>query len=315
MSVLACCLVATQCRNLFSDNRCPSSLYTPGDYTQPYLFTDKLEGPVVDHAGNLYAVNLFRTGTIGKVAPNGEPEMFVELPEGSAGNGMRMDKQGDWFVADVLGKRVLKIVSSSLQIETFAWDSRMAGPNDLAITSKGTLFVSDPIFEEVRRGHVWRVDVNRAVTLLDGDLSAPNGIEVSPCENILYVGEYGKNRILAYDLSPTGEISNKRVLINFPTLDKESGPDGIRCDTTGKLYVALYGGGAVAVVSPEGIEERRIPMAGDKTTNVAFGGGDGRTLYVTVADLGLIQCVKVDQPGRAFHLGHNEGKIPGCPAY
>ena len=62
--------------------------------TEPGFFTSGVEGPAVDHEGNLYAVNYEKQGTIGKISPDGFSELFVKLPEGSIGNGIRFDSQG-----------------------------------------------------------------------------------------------------------------------------------------------------------------------------------------------------------------------------
>lgn len=301
--LLACCASASQWFAASCSRA--GGTYIMRNRTAPGHFTEFVEGPVVDKHGNLFAVNMESRGTIAKIPRKGDPVVFARLPEGCSGNGMRMDAGGNLFVADVLGRKVLKVILSPLSIETFAQDSRMAAPNDLAITSKGIMFLSDPIWDG-RKGNLWRIDAGGTVSLLDEDLSAPNGIEVSHDGRTLYVGEYGKNRILAYKLSENGEISERRIHITFPSEATETGPDGIRSDICGQLYVALYGAGVVAVVSPEGKEIDRIHTAGKKPTNVAFGGYDGKTLYVTVGDLGLIQSVRVHQRGRAYCMWHKK---------
>jgi hypothetical protein len=60
--------------------------------TQPGLFTSGLEGPACDKDGNIYAVNFQTQGTIGKTTPDGDCSLFVELPEGSTGNGIRFQQ-------------------------------------------------------------------------------------------------------------------------------------------------------------------------------------------------------------------------------
>ena len=57
-------------------------------------FTNGIEGPATDKAGNLYAVNYGKEGTIGIVRPDGSHECFVTLPEGSTGNGIRFNRTG-----------------------------------------------------------------------------------------------------------------------------------------------------------------------------------------------------------------------------
>ena len=77
-------------------------------------FTPGIEGPACDAAGNLYAVNLQRQGTIGRVIPNGSTSVFVELPEGSIGNGIRFNADGDFYVADYTGHNILLVDRKSV---------------------------------------------------------------------------------------------------------------------------------------------------------------------------------------------------------
>src|SRR5690606_30268150 len=99
-------------------------------------------------------------------------------------------------------------------------------------------------------------------------------------------------------LSPRGEIDNKRLLIRF----EDFGMDGMRCDVAGNLYITRWGKGTVAVVSPRGEVLREIELAGKNCTNIAFGGADGCTCYVTVADRGNVETFRADVPGREWQM-------------
>ena len=68
----------------------------------------KIEGPAIDAKGNLYAVNFAKLGTIGIVTPTGEASIYVELPEGSVGNGIRFDKKGYMYIADYTMHNILR---------------------------------------------------------------------------------------------------------------------------------------------------------------------------------------------------------------
>src|SRR5688572_17322333 len=177
-------------------------------FTPEMSFTKGCEGPAVDKNGNIYAVNFAKEGTIGRVSPDGKPELFVELPQGSTGNGIRFDSKGDMFIADYTGHNVLKVDMNSKAISVYAHEPAMSQPNDIAIDSKDRIYASDPNWKE-KTGRFWRVDTNGKVTLLDS-LGTANGIEVSPDEKTLYVN--AGREIWAYDLSESGESSNKRRL-------------------------------------------------------------------------------------------------------
>lgn len=272
-------------------------LFAVRDLTPPGSFTSGVEGPACDREGNLYAVNYARQHTIGKVTPAGEASVFLELPKGSIGNGIRFDSQGYMLIADYTNHNVLKVDMRTRQIAVRAHEPTMNQPNDIAIGANDIVYASDPNWG-ASTGQIWRVGTEGSVTRLEGDMGTTNGIEVSPGEDLLYVNETVQRNVWAYNLSPQGEISNKRLLIQFP----DYGMDGMRCDVLGNLYITRHGKGTVAVVSPSGQVLREIPLPGDKPTNIAFGGPDGRTCYVTEADRGNVVVFRADTPGRSWQL-------------
>ena len=271
-------------------------------------FTDGIEGPGCDAAGNLYAVNFARQHTIGKVTPSGECSVFLELSNGSCGNGIRFDSRGDMFIADYTNHNVLRVdmaacaragslAERNAAISIHAHESSLHQPNDIAIMANDIIFAADPNWAE-SWGQLWRIDRDGTVTLLESPMGTTNGIEVAPDEAALYVNETVQRNVWAYDLSPTGEISNKRLLIQFP----DYAMDGMRCDIDGNLYVTRWGKGTVVKLSPHGEIQQEIQLGGAKCTNIAFGGPDGCTAYVTVADLGRVETFRAEAPGREWQL-------------
>jgi len=255
-------------------------------------FTGGVEGPGVDKKGILYAVNYDHEGTIGMITPEGKASIFVELPKGSVGNGIRFDSHGNMLIADYTMHNILKVDMATKKITVHAHENKMSQPNDIAIDNKDRVYASDPNWKG-GTGRIWRIDTDGKVNLLDS-MATVNGIDVSPDNKTLYVNEL--LNIWAYDLSPQGEISNKRLLIKFP----DFGMDGLRVDVDGNIYQARYGKGVVAKVSPQGKLLKEIVLTGKKPTNVAFGGKDGCTIYVTLQDQGNIESFKVEKPGREF---------------
>ena len=274
-----------------------TTLFTSRPLTPPGSFTSGVEGPAVDAEGILYAVNYERDHTIGAVTPGGKASVFVELPEGSTGNGIRFDSEGTMLVADYTGHNVLQVDMESREVGVYAHDSTMHQPNDLAIGPDDRLYLSDPNWAD-STGQLWRVDPDGSMMRLEADMGTTNGIEVAPGGRTLYVGESVQRRVWAYDLSDDGQISNKRLFIGFP----DYGLDGMRADTAGNVYITRYGKGTVAKVSPEGEVLREIELIGTDPSNIAFGGPDGRTAYVTMADRQNVETFRVDQPGRSWQL-------------
>ena len=272
-------------------------LFVSQEFTPVNGFTSGIEGPACDAAGNLYAVNYERQHTIGKVTPDGTASVFVELPTGSIGNGIRFNSEGFMFIADYTNHNVLKVDMDTRNITVHAHEATMNQPNDIAIGANDILYASDPNWG-ASTGQIWRVDTDGEVTLLEADMGTTNGIEVSPDERVLYVNESAQRNIWAYDLSPEGEIRNKRLLIQFP----DFGMDGMRCDIEGNLYVTRHGKGTVAKLSPAGEVLLEVQLTGRLCSNIAFGGPDGCTCYVTMADRGNVEVFRADLPGRSWQL-------------
>ncbi len=272
-------------------------LFVSSEFTPENGFTSGIEGPACDADGNLYAVNYERQHTIGKVTPDGEQSVFVELPPGSIGNGIRFNSEGYMFIADYTNHNVLKVDMDTREITVHAHEPTMNQPNDLAIGANDIIYASDPNWGE-SKGQIWRVDTDGSVTLLESDMGTTNGIEVSPDESVLYVNESVQRNVWRYDLSSDGEISNKSLLIQFP----DFGMDGMRCDIEGNLYITRHGKGTIAKLSPSGEELLEVELTGKSCTNIAFGGPDGRTCYVTLADRGNVEVFRVDKPGRSWKL-------------
>ena len=272
-------------------------LYKSEVFTAPGGFTSGIEGPSCDRAGNLYAVNYDRQGTIGRVTPDGECDLFVELPAGSVGNGIRFHSDGAMLITDYTNHNVLRVDMATRAISVYAHEPAMNQPNDIAIGADDLVYASDPNWAE-STGQIWRVGPEGRVDLLETGMGTTNGIEVSPDEKTLYVNESVQRNVWTYDLARDGEISNKRLLIQFA----DFGMDGMRCDIDNNLYITRHGKGTIAKLSPTGEILREIKLADKNPSNIAFGGPDGCTCYVTLQIAGNIERFRVERPGRSWQL-------------
>lgn len=259
-------------------------VYQVHDLVPDGVFTDGIEGPAAGPDGYLYVVNFQREGTIGRVDAGGRAELFVDLPEGSIGNGIRFDPAGRMYVADYTGHNILTIAPGSRKVSVRAHNPAMHQPNDIAITASGILFASDPDWKS-ETGQLWRIDRDGTSHLLESGMGTTNGIAVSPDQQRLYVNESVQRKVWVYDLHADGSIHNKRLLIAF----SDHGLDGMRCDDQGNLYIARYGAGVVAVVSPEGKLLKEIVLRGERPTNLTFGGKHNKQVFVTLQDRGAIE--------------------------
>ena len=270
-------------------------LFVASPLTERDEFTPGIEGPACDREGNIFAVNFAKQGTIGSVTPDGMGRVFVELPADSVGNGIRFDRHGLMYIADYVNHNVLRVDPRTRKLTTFAHHDSMNQPNDLAIGPDGTLYASDPNWEQ-GTGQLWRIDRSGSVTKLAGDMGTTNGIEVSPDGATLYVNESKQLNVWAFTITKDKSLENKRLLKRFD----DHGFDGMRCDVDGNLYITRYGKGTVVKLSPRGKILEEIDVLGPRPSNICFGGADGRTAYVTEVEHTRLVQFRVDRPGLAW---------------
>lgn len=164
------------------------------------------------------------------------------------------------------------------------------GSCDAAETApRGILYV-------LNRGGKWRVG--------DSGFAVCNGPSFSPAGNVLYFSDSMGRQTLAYDLDPaTGTLSRRRV---FQTYSEADGfPDGLCVDAQGFLWVAMYEGGKILRLSPDGERVATLSLPVRVTASCCLGGPDLRTLFVTTgkasdgsdADGGAVFATEVDVPG------------------
>lgn len=237
------------------------------------------EGPIFDAEGNLYFVNYIRNGTIGVKSPDGTVRILCET--GGQANGLKVDAQGRLIAADFGGKRILRIDPRTAGIEVLTDSYNGApylGPNDVCMDLAGNVYFSDPspTAADAPVGAVYRLARDGTVARLAEAISFPNGLAVSPDQTRLYVAESATNRLLAWDLSPDGTATNRRVVAEFP----DPTLDGMMFDEYGRLWIARWTHGTVDIVSQEGELLGSLDAGGTQVTNLCWWGND---LYVTVA--------------------------------
>jgi sugar lactone lactonase YvrE len=271
------------------------SVFQSVDHTQENLFSTNIEGPAFDKNGNLYVVNYQRDGTIGCVKDDGTAELFVTLPEGSIANSIQFDRKGNMYLADFKGHNVLKVNMKSKRITTYVHNDAFNQPNDLCINRRDQLFASDPNWGD-GTGKLWRIDKGGKAVLLADRMGTTNGIELSPDEKTLYVNESVQRTIWAFDVDAKGNLANKRLFAQFD----DFGFDGMKCDKNGNLYVARYGKGVIAILSPDGTVIREVDLKGKRCSNLVFGGVDGKTVFVTLQDRKGMEKFRSEIAGRSY---------------
>src|SRR5262249_20383031 len=172
---------------------------------------------------------------------------------------------------------------------------------DICVDGAGRLYFSDPRYGarddlELDVEGVYRIDADGAVVRILGQpqIERPNGLAATQDSRLLYVVDTsndpgGSRTLWRFRLDGRGDPAEGRVRRD---LSPGRGGDGLELDLDGNLYVAAGIDNprgpqetadvpaGVYVLSPEGSLLGRIPIPEDPVTNVAFGGSDGRTLYV-----------------------------------
>jgi gluconolactonase len=252
------------------------------------------EGPLyVD--GNLYYVG-WTSGTLSKW--DGKTSTVLNSTPSCGHNGLALTKQKTFLIACTEDPgAILETDMKGKQLRRWDTDSKgrklAGGINDIAVTANGGAYAT--VFgpykgppTAVSGKILYRAPGGRQWLQVADDLNYANGIGVSPDQKTLYVSETVGNAIKKFTINADGSLSHRSnfALLNLLTKNKTDswwlGPDSMKIDSTGNLYVAQWFGGKILKLSPSGTLLHVFEIAaGDGTTNVAFGAGE-KELYVTV---------------------------------
>jgi len=250
-----------------------------------------LEGPVWDAAGQTLLLTDMHDGSgpqnvqasdILRFTPS--TASFSTWVTNSGSNGLSLSRDGKTVIAATHDQRSVSAYDlATKQRTTLAANyqgHQFNSPNDVTIGADGTVYFTDPDFQRADRpdqmsGHtdVFRVK-NGVVSLIDDSIREPNGIELSPDGRTLYVGGNATGKIYKYPVNADGSTGPRS---DFASL---GGTDGGTVDCAGNIYQVTFSDGKIHVFSPAGQALGTI-SAGQNATNAAFGGPDGRTLYIT----------------------------------
>ncbi len=276
--------------------------HNPVTYGEPSVFATGFEfpeGPSFDRAGNLYIADAGQRA-IPRVSPGGGVSIFARSEGGP--NGTAFHRNGDLYAAEPEGKRVIRVTpSGALHVVAAEFNGRpLLAPNDITFDLRGRAYFSDPGDSRLEDpyGRVFRIDIDGSLHLLAERMAYPNGLAIAPDGCTLVVAETFTRLLHRFTLDDAGTVSHKSEFASVDTgREGEVGPDGMAFDEAGYLHVAIFGGGIVAVVSPEGEFVHRIPAGGLRPTNVAFGGPERRSLYITETENKVVTVVRVPRPG------------------
>lgn len=294
---------------------CPATL----DVTEPVL-TGKTVTPIASRNGSGLFEGPVWTGekllisfidwTAGGSGPNVSSVLELQgttlveflAPANAGTNGMALRSDGKIVAASqrIHGLFAFDPTNAAAAQETIVDMYESAGfnsPNDLTIRADGTIYFTDPNWNcgnECPQGgannRVYRVTAAGVAQAIDPPHDKPNGIALSPDGNTLYVGGNDAG-IKKYALAADGTIG---AMTDFAA---QQGVDGMTVDCAGNVYATVNGDGKVVVFSPSGAPLGEFTGL-TSATNVAFGGADRKTLYIT-HELSL-KSVTLEVPGYPY---------------
>lgn len=259
------------------------------------------EGPVWwKEGGYLLFSDIHNTRRM-KWAP-GEGVTLFHQPTNNA-NGLTRDPQGRLIACEHTTRRVVRVEpDGSITVVANRYrNMRLNRPNDVVVRSDGSIYFTDPatlnVDSELDFAGVYRVSPDLgSIHLLVGDFVRPNGLTFSTDESILYINDSRRRHIRAFDVEDTGllALATDRVFIQMKG-ELPGNVDGMKVDVEGNLYST--GPGGVWIMDPTGCHLGTILTRTERTTNLAWGGEEWRTLFITTHET----LVRVDL------------KIPGVP--
>src|ERR1700731_4463508 len=219
-------------------------------------------------------------------------------------NGLTRDLQGRLVACEHDSRRVTRqeLDGSTTVVANSFQGRRLNRPNDVVVRSDGCIYFTDPWTSpaapeqwDLQYSGVYRVTPDLGtLSLLADDFVLPNGL--SPDESALYINDTRRGHIRAFELLPSSMLAKHTDWVFADLRGPEPGvPDGMKVDVEGNVYCG--GAGGVWIMDSGGKKLGRIVHGAPATINLAFGGDDWRTLYITSRN--HLGAVKVKIPGLA----------------
>ncbi len=202
----------------------------------------------------------------------------------SGSNGMAIDNNDKLIVADQAMKRIVRLDPMTAQVMGTPISTGSAKPNDVLTRSDGNIYFTDP------DSGFYRISPTGTVSAAMKQVGRPNGIELSPDENTLYVGDVNNKTITKFTVAADGAIDTASAA-PFVAATKSGTVDGMCVDCAGNVYAGTDNG--VEIYTSAGSYVGTVPTG--YASNCTFGGADRKTLYVTSQK--VLKYVTLNVPG------------------
>jgi sugar lactone lactonase YvrE/enterochelin esterase-like enzyme len=262
-------------------------ILVPGEEWKPVAEGHKFtEGPAVNAKGEVFYNDVPESRTY-KVALDGKVSLF--LADTKNGDGQAFGPDGRLYSVAGGAKQIIACDPEGKRTKIA---DGFRG-NDLVVLHNGGMYVTHPGWDGTTPSQVWYVGPGKEAKVVDSGLRFSNGITVSPDQSLLYVADSRSHWVYSYQIEPDGSLAHKQRYfhLHVPDTADDSGADGLRCDTAGRLYVATRLG--VQVCDQAGRVNCIIPAPNGKLSNFTFGGPEFDTLYATCGDRVYSRKLKV----------------------
>ncbi|MFQ5547698.1 MAG: SMP-30/gluconolactonase/LRE family protein [Woeseia sp.] len=229
---------------------------------------------------------------------DGETRTVLHEQEGCGHNGLALSPKQQLVLICYESNEILYLDLDGKVVERI--DADVNGepfnhPNDIVFTDEGGAYIttSGPFVAEAKQivgGVYFRGPAAAGFIEVADDLHFGNGIAVINDGDTLLVAEHNANRILSFDIVDDGSLSNRKVFVRMTDLMPGPaqpsiwlGPDGMKVDADGNIFVAHYMGGHVVKISFEGKFLQSFEIPGIAVTNLALS-PDGHSMYVTAVE-------------------------------
>ncbi|MDP4290040.1 MAG: SMP-30/gluconolactonase/LRE family protein [Bacteroidota bacterium] len=253
------------------------------------------EGPAVNKKGDVYFTDQPNDRIMKWSAKDGSLTVFMEGTGRS--NGMYFDHRGNLIACADLDNQLWQIgMDKKVKVLVKEYNGKLLnGPNDVWIDKKGGIYLTDPLYVRAywKRSPKMQQDGKcvyylspdrKNFTRVADDLVTPNGIIGTPDNKYLYVADIDAKKIYRYDISPDGQLSNRKLMV-------EKSSDGMTIDDHGNFYICNQAG--VTVFNSKGEQIEQIPIDEKWTANVCFGGKKLGKLFITASKSVFIIDMKV----------------------
>jgi len=251
------------------------------------------EGPLWDPRDDSLIFSDVRTGIMRRWTKDGV-QVFREKEQSGIANGNTWDKDGNLLTCEHSGRRVSRTLRDG-SVETLAgkWgDKRLNSPNDVLCAANGDVLFTDPTYglrqpdgsiagQEYPHPGVCRLSAEKGtLQMIAKDFAAPNGLALTEDGSKMYICDTREQHIRIFDVTHDGLLENGRVFCEAKHGEHQGRPDGMKLDSQGNVYLAANSPEGIWVFDPQGKLLGFIGV-GESPANLAWGGEDWQTMYVT----------------------------------